>query len=110
MKDACYDVEVAFTKNELVCCKCNCKAGCDGIERGVCVHILPLVLLFLIFLLNGFVEHILVEFCHRWDLDHMNIEDGMSTEKKKSILHSILNMMSSCGIDTSNLTNILNTE
>ena len=28
MNDASYDVTVAFTSDELVCCRYNCKAGC----------------------------------------------------------------------------------
>ena len=46
MKDASYDVTVAFTSDELVCCKCNCKAGCEGIGKAVCVHVFPLILSF----------------------------------------------------------------
>jgi hypothetical protein len=93
MKDASYDVQVAFTNEELICCTCNCKAGCVGSDRSVCVHVLPLILLFLIFMLDGFAEHVLVELCHRWDLDQVNLENIVDDKEMELLSSSISQLM-----------------
>jgi hypothetical protein len=93
MKDAEYKVEVAFTKDELLCCKCNCKVGSEALERGICVHILPEILLFVILLLDGLAEHILVELCHWWDLDHHNLEEKMTRQNKDEMKESVFNLI-----------------
>jgi hypothetical protein len=66
------------------------------------------MLLFLIFMLKGFVEHILVEFCHHWDLDNMNITMNAPSEDIKGLYCSILTMTRSTGIDTSHVSDSMN--
>lgn len=67
MKESQYEVKVAFTSNELLCCSCSCQAGSKSNDRGVCVHVLPLILLFVILLVEGLAQNILVELSHRWN-------------------------------------------
>jgi hypothetical protein len=100
MKNQIYDVTVAFTSDELVCCKCNCKAGCEGNEKGVCVHVLPLILLFMLFLMNDFGQHILVQFCHWWDMALVDLKSKISSKEMKILTSSILILMNACGVDT----------
>ena len=40
--DAFYATTVAVTQDSLAATSCTCKAGSHGLERGVCVHNLPL--------------------------------------------------------------------
>ena len=63
MKDAEYEVRVAFTKNDLLATKCECKAGGDEMQRVVCVHTLPVIYQLTMLLDDGLSEHLLVENC-----------------------------------------------
>jgi hypothetical protein len=61
MRNATYDVKVAFTKNNLVACSCTCQAGSMGEERIVCVHILPILFQLTQLTYFGMGQHILIE-------------------------------------------------
>jgi hypothetical protein len=99
MKDVAYDVSVAFTSDELVSCRCNCKAGCDCTDRSICVHVLTVMLLSLILMLDGLSEHILVELCHCWDLSQVNLEDNINDEDMKILTTSVCQLIQYSGMD-----------
>jgi hypothetical protein len=61
MRSEIYNVHVAFTKNDLVTCSCNCLAGSMGEEQIVCVHILPVLFQLTQILYFGMGQHILIE-------------------------------------------------
>jgi hypothetical protein len=61
MKTTIYDVKVELTKNKVLSCACNCKAGSFGLERVMCVHILPILFQFCQLLHMALSEHILIE-------------------------------------------------
>ena len=87
MKDAEYNVKTAFTKNELIACKCDCHAGGHNDERVVCVHILPLIYQLTMLLDDGLAEHLLIELCSRWDpeLERNVTSSGKYDEVKNNI-------------------------
>jgi hypothetical protein len=89
MKDAQYQVEVAITKDKLLACKCQCKASgsSKGDERVLCVHILPVLLNFTMFLVNGLSQNILIELSHRWDDE---LESSFTVDEIDTIRESIL--------------------
>lgn len=43
MKNAFYDVTVCFCESGIIANTCTCKVGCYGIERVICIHILPVI-------------------------------------------------------------------
>jgi hypothetical protein len=61
MKPPIYDVQVAFTAETMISCSCTCKAGSCGVERVLCVHILPVLTQICQAIFCGMGEHILVE-------------------------------------------------
>ena len=65
--DTFYASSVALTEDSLCATSCTCKAGSQGLQRGVCVHNLPLILQVILLLIDGLANHILVELCHRWN-------------------------------------------
>ena len=65
--DTFYDSNVAVTNDSLCAASCTCKAGSHGLNRGVYVHNLPLILQFVLLLIDGLGNHILVELCQRWN-------------------------------------------
>ena len=55
------------TADNLIAARCGCKAGhCRGQDKHICVHICPLLVILMLLLLDGLVEHLLVELCSRW--------------------------------------------
>ena len=66
MKDTEYEVEIAFTKKEILATRCQCHAGGEKNERVVCVHNLPLIYQLNMLLDDGLAQHLLVELCSRW--------------------------------------------
>ena len=61
MKTTIYNVRLALTKDTLIACECDCKAGLFGKESIVCVHMLPVLYQFSQFIFRGMNEHMLVE-------------------------------------------------
>jgi DDE superfamily endonuclease len=57
MNQVTYNSKVAFTKNEIVACSCDCQAG-----NTVCVHILPMIYKLTQTLFEGLSEHLLLNF------------------------------------------------
>lgn len=109
MKDNIYNVVVAVTEDEVVSCNCDCQAGSQGENRGLCVHILPVLLLFSIMLISDLAQNILVELCHRWD-EHLEkkIESSLVTDTSESMRlndfkKSILSIMEASGEDENEL-------
>ena len=93
MKDKIYNVIVAVTEDEIVSCQCDCQAGSQGCNRGLCVHILPVLLLFSIMLVNDLAQNILVELCHRWD-DHLEKKyEKNGNDKMQHLKQSILSLL-----------------
>jgi hypothetical protein len=60
MQQQNYDVEVAYTKSDLLCCKCTCRAGGTDTGRSMCVHVLPLLYKLTQIMFEGLAEHLLV--------------------------------------------------
>ena len=81
-----YASTVALTKDDLVATSCTCKAGSHGLEQGVCVHSLPLILQLILLLVDGLANHILVELCQHWSTHLESKIDGMNKlEQTKKI-------------------------
>ena len=86
--DAFYASTAAVCRDSLVVTGCTCKAGSHGLERGVCVHNIPLILQLVLLLVDGLANHILVELCHRWSshLESKIEELGQLEMAKRAIL------------------------
>lgn len=57
-----YRVEVAFTNELLLSCRCSCCVGCCNTGGSLCVHILPVIYKLTQTLYQGLGEHLLVNF------------------------------------------------
>ena len=66
MKQQTYRVTVVFSKSGILACECDCKSGSKGLDKVVCVHVLPVLMQFVVFMFEDLAENILVEFCNRW--------------------------------------------
>ena len=66
-QDTKYAVCVAITADDLLAAECNCKAGCSGKDKHICVHILPVLLQLSILLYDALAENFLVELSSRWN-------------------------------------------
>ena len=60
-KEVVYKSGIAFTENDVLCCKCTCHCGSQDKERIVCVHNFPLVFLLMLLLMDALAESILME-------------------------------------------------
>ena len=93
MKQQCYDTTVVFSKSGILACECDCKAGSKGLDKVVCVHVLPILMQFVVFFIEDLGEHLLIELCNRWS--------GSLDEKLSSYLNQIkcyiLQIMDSIG-------------
>ena len=67
MKQEVYDVTVVFSKRGILACECGCKSGSKGLDKVVCVHILPVLMQLVVFFIEDLGENLLVELCDRWD-------------------------------------------
>lgn len=69
MKDEYYDAKVAFTRHNLLACKCTCLAGGKdtGDDKVTCVHNLPLLCRICIFIHQGYGTNLLHMLAARWD-------------------------------------------
>ena len=91
------------SSGDLSAAMCNCKAGsCRPTDRGVCIHILPMLLQLSMLLFDGLAQNLLVELSHRWNEDlEKEIEESGKMDMIKdlgipnfwvtdSILHCVL--------------------
>ena len=84
MKAEQYKSVIALTSDEVNACSCECIAGAQGVEKVVCVHNLPVLLLFIIFLFDCLAQNMLVELCHRWDHNlEVKLKERLSGQKFK---------------------------
>lgn len=97
MKKRAYSVQVAFTKKELLCCSCNCQAGSKGLDRGVCVHVLPVILLLSILLMEGLAQNLLVELSNRWT---DSLDSAYDSESKNKIYEAVTCLMNASNSKT----------
>jgi hypothetical protein len=51
MRKQQYKASVMFSSNNIISCKCSCRAGLHKKEKVVCVHTLPVFLQFLFYFL-----------------------------------------------------------
>ena len=93
MKQELYDVTVVFSKKGILACDCGCKSGSKGMDKVVCVHILPVLMQFVVFLVEDLGENILVELCNRWDV----ALDQKFVGKMDELKTYILQIMNSIG-------------
>ena len=99
MRHASYQASASITyKGDLAASCCTCKAGCARMsDRGVCVHILPVLMQVTILLINGLAQNILVELSHRWNID---LEESIESAGKMDLVKkSILTLRSADGCD-----------
>ena len=64
MKQQYYDVSVIFSKKGILACECDCKSGSKGLDKVVCVHVLPVLMQFVVLLIEDLGESILIELCN----------------------------------------------
>ena len=96
MRNAIYSTKTAVLDDALLASSCTCQAGSQGNNRGVCVHNLPLILLFVILLTNGLAQNILIELCNRWSV---NIEETLSEEEIQKIKKALVILIAAHGSD-----------
>ena len=99
MKQDAYDVTVAFSPRGIISCKCGCKAGSQLFDKVVCVHTLPVLMQFLIFLIEDLGQNILVELCNRWT----QCLDEVLKPQHDSIRSNLLQLMKSIGVPEADL-------
>ena len=92
MKQELYSVTVLFSKSGILACECGCKAGSKGMDKVVCVHVLPVLMQLVVFLVEDLGESILIELCSRWN---SSLEEQVSS--KVSVKSSLLQIMTSIG-------------
>ena len=92
MKQEMYNVTVLFSKSGILACECGCKAGSKGMDKVVCVHVLPVLMQLVVLLVEDLGESILIELCNRWDSSLDEASTSMTTVRA-----SILQIMSSIG-------------
>ena len=100
MKQQYYRVTVVFSKSGILACKCDCKAGSKGLDKVVCVHVLPVLMQFVVFMFEDLGENLLIEFCNRWNA---TLEEKLSSHLDE-IREYIVHIMDSIGC-TSDETN-----
>jgi hypothetical protein len=70
MKQNIYRCSICFNEETIIACMCDCKAGCEGNGRVVCVHILPIIYQITLLLFDELAHDILVEYANRWRTLH----------------------------------------
>jgi hypothetical protein len=88
MKSNEYSTSMCFNDEDMIACKCECKAGCEGNGRVLCVHVLPLIYQITHLLFDGLADNILVEYANRWKSihDYEFINDNHKKIKEDVIL------------------------
>jgi hypothetical protein len=79
MKQNQYRTSICFNENTIIACMCDCKAGCEGNGRVICVHVLPIMYQITLLLFKELSHDILVEYANWW----RNIHDTDFIEKNK---------------------------
>lgn len=69
MKNTFYDVTVSFCEKGIISNACTCKVGCLGIERVMCIHILPVIQLLSVEAYTGLATDYLYNMNQEWDTD-----------------------------------------
>ena len=100
MKQQYYRVTVVFSKSGILACECDCKAGSKGLDKVVCVHVLPVLMQFVVFMFEDLGENLLIEFCNRWNA---TLDERLSSHLHE-IREYIVQIMDSIGC-TSDETN-----
>lgn len=100
-KETKYNPKIAFTSDTIEACSCDCKAGSDNLERGLCVHNLPLMLLLFFLLHDGLLDNILVELCNRWT-NAVELKMKENDEVYNSCNASITNLLNASGNHNAN--------
>jgi hypothetical protein len=99
MKQDTYNVKVAFSPSGILACKCDCKAGSQLFDKVVCVHTLPVLMQFLIFLIEDLGQNILIELCNRWN---QGLDEKLKDEHI-SICNNMILLMKSIGVPEADL-------
>ena len=81
MKQDTYQVEVAFTQENIIACSCTCKAGALDSERVLCVHVLPVLFLISQEMFKHLLEHILYEWA-----DYVSQQDNRGNFTETEVL------------------------
>ena len=85
MKQQTYNVTVLYSKSGILTCECDCKAGSKGLDKVVCVHVLPVLMQLVVFFIEDLGEHILIELCNRWGTILDEKLSSHLTEMRKNI-------------------------
>lgn len=115
MRKNIYDTELVLTAKKLLCCKCTCQCGSQGLERIVCVHTLVLAYLLSMLLIEDLAEHILIALAARingsFETETEDSEDvdqqwlwnmsNWSENDIKSMKDSVVVLMDAAGEQTS---------
>jgi hypothetical protein len=86
MKQQSYAVFVCFSAKQLVACRCTCQAGCQGQERVMCVHILPVLYQITLLLFEGLAEHAIIEIANAYKTFANTLSKEQISEITKYIL------------------------
>ena len=88
MKNSTYDVKIAFTEKDVMCCECSCPVGGMKGCKVICVHNLPVIYQLTLLLYDGLSEHFLVELSSRWenDLEEYVKENDLFDEVHENVL------------------------
>jgi hypothetical protein len=93
MKQNVYSTSVCFNENTIVACLCDCKSGCEGNGRVICVHILPIMYQITFELFESLANNILIEYANRYRTIHDN---EFIQNNKQTIKQIVMTLMSAC--------------
>jgi hypothetical protein len=93
MKQNVYNTSICFNENTIIACLCDCKSGCEGNGRIVCVHTLPIMYQITLLLSDELAHDILVEYSNQWRTLH---DTDFIKENKDEIKRTVLLLMSAC--------------
>lgn len=83
-----YRSEIVVTPTKILCCRCTCPCGSQGVEWVVCVHNLPCLLNLSVFIGECLGEHLLMELAACWSSaawDKSILSDSNLCSMKKNV-------------------------
>ena len=97
MKKEKYSGCVVLTKDELLCCECDCKSGSKGDQRVACVHSFPRGFLLSILLAEDLAEHLLLELSSLVTSPDIEQQSGWNSDQINIMKKSITTLIRASG-------------
>jgi hypothetical protein len=90
-----YRVKVALTRESLLSCFCDCKAGAELDARHACVHMAPTIYLLNLFLFDGLADNLLYELSARWKAAD---DDSLSATEQNDMVQAVRTLIAASGV------------